>query len=259
MKSDNLDAFVELDNTDAMQRLAEQIIVMERQIPADIMAWGEQITQDMRDLSGLGRNQMGDYDRSSRRSATEAGIVQQNAQIRIDERRDIMADVLTRVMRKCNQMIFKFWTAPQVARVTGPDGAMHWVQYTGDEIQGEYDYRVEPDDALPLTKQTRQQQSVALFQAIAPVLIQLAQAGAPQLFTGVLELARNVLQKHEDMNPDAIIPRPQMPQGTAPMGLQQFGQLQPPQQMPMLPQMPPQEGAMNAGVPPPMQGMQAGF
>lgn len=258
LKSAKPDAFVELDNMDAMARLADQIIVMERQLPADIMAWGEQITQDMRDLAGLGRNQMGDYDSSSRRSATEAGIVQQNAQIRIDERRDIMADVLTRVMRKCNQMVFKFWTAPQVARVTGPDGAMHWVQYTGEEIQGEYDYRVEPDDALPLTKQTRQQQSVALFQAIAPVLMQMG----PPMMPGVIELARNVLMKHEDMNPDAIIPRPQMPTGAPPIDLQTFGALQPQGMMGqgMMPQgMPPQEGAMNAGISPTMQGMQAGF
>jgi len=163
-------------------------------IPQDLGVWSESIRQDMREIAGMGRNQMGEYDKSSRRSATEAGIVQQNSQLRTDERRDVLADVLALIMRKVNQIIFKNWTVKRVMRIAGQEGGYTWKEYTGQDLAGEYDYRVEPDDALPYTRETRKTEALLLHQTLQ---------GNPRINQD--ELLRHLLGSFESAEPGQLI------------------------------------------------------
>lgn len=221
--SEDTDAFIEFPAD--VQNIGEAFKEMMGNIPQDINAWSDVVVKDMQDMLGMGRNQMGQFDRgafggSGRRTATEANIVQQSAQIRIDERRDTVADAVQLAARRVAQMLFKFWTVEKVARVSGPSGSVNWVSYTGTELKGEYDFKIEPDDALPMGNMQRRQDAILLFQTLAPA----AQAGVVNL----VELAKFLTGQFDGANPETIV---QMP---------------PP---PMQPPMPPEGGAPSEGEP----------
>lgn len=234
--TEDSDAFIEFPPD--VQNIGEAFKEMMGGIPADMNAWSNIVVQDMQDMLGMGRNQMGQFDRgamggSGRRTATEADIVQQSSQMRVSERRDVVADSLQMVARRISQMVFKFWSAKKWARVSDPGGAVSWVQYTGEELRGEYDFTIEPDDALPMGKRQRRQDALQLFQTLAPA----AQSGVVNL----PELVKFVVRQFDGANADSLVQAPPAPQAVP----------QPPGEEPM-----PGEG--NAYVQLPMQAMPPG-
>lgn len=135
-------------------------------IPADLIGWVEQIRQDVREMVGMGRQQSGEAP-SGRRTATEMQIVQSAKELRMDERRDIVADALVDIMRKVNQVIFSNWDKEHVVQVVGMDGAKYWVEYTKEAIIGEYNTRVDIESMTPSTKAMRRKEIVELIGALA--------------------------------------------------------------------------------------------
>lgn len=135
-------------------------------IPIDQIQWAEVIRSDTREMIGLGRNQLGESSRSSRQTATESQIVQQAHDIRLGERRDIIADAITEIMRKVNQVIFKYWSKPQTVRVVGVDASVYWIDYQIDEIVGEYDVKIDVESLVPHTKALKRQEIMQLIQAL---------------------------------------------------------------------------------------------
>lgn len=127
-------------------------------VPPDLMTAAREVREDIREIIGFSRNQMGSFeDSSGRRSATEASIVKQASMIRIDERRDIMADTLSSVIRKYNQIIFKNWNSEKIVDVVGQDGARYWIRFTGKELRGEFAEKVKPEEAQPSSQATKRQ------------------------------------------------------------------------------------------------------
>lgn len=127
----------------------------------DLFAISDVIQDDVREILGFSRNQAGDFD-VSRRTATEASIVQQSIQLRSDERRDQVADLLGHsFQRKIHPMLFDFWTAPRSVQVTGLGG---WIKFSGEQIRGDYAVTAIPDSVLPLTKAQRQQAATSAMQ-----------------------------------------------------------------------------------------------
>jgi len=62
-------------------------------IPQDLILASRELGEDMREAVGFGRNQFGEFNsRSGDTTATEARIVQAASDIRVDERRDAVAD-----------------------------------------------------------------------------------------------------------------------------------------------------------------------
>lgn len=132
-------------------------------MPPELIQFAEVCRQDIRELTGFSRNQMGQMD-SSRTTATEARIVQGAHEIRIDERRDQMADYLQEIVRGTNQTVFKFWTTERVVQIVGPMGLPGWVKYTGDQLKSEYLLKVDPNNGTPTTGETRKQDAMMLLQ-----------------------------------------------------------------------------------------------
>lgn len=124
----------------------------------------EQTETDFRDTLGVGQNQSGEFSPFHNKTATEATIVQQGSDIRSDERRDIVADLLTNIVRKFNMFIFKYWTTERVVEIAGADGQTYWVQFTGEQLAGEYAYTVNPEDSKPVDSATRTETATNLFQ-----------------------------------------------------------------------------------------------
>jgi len=130
---------------------------------SDLIREQQQTEEDMRSTMGFSQNQTGNYIDKTNSTATEAQIVDQSSNIRSDERRDIVADVLSQIIRKWNQYIFKYWTKERVVQITGTDGLQYWISYTGAQLQGEYDSIVSPESGQPVTRQARQQLAQQMF------------------------------------------------------------------------------------------------
>lgn len=202
--------------------LERSVLPFQPHVPLDFMTAAQEARMDIREISGFSRNQLGEFDRSTRRTATEAAIVEQAANIRVDERRDVLADVLADIVRGINDSLFKFWTEEHVAHIVGPDGAAYWVRFTGGDLRGEYTYRIDPDTALPTTGATRRQEAVELWRALKDDVTATPDGRQFHTFNKV-ELARHLLLQYEGIDVEAVMnPAPAMPQGGGLMGIQEL-------------------------------------
>jgi len=169
----------------------------------DLLNAAEQVRRDIRETVGFSRNQMGDFDTSSRRTATEARIVQKANQIRVDERRDMAADMLVDVVERMNQYIFKFWDKPRVAKILGPSNAQEWVSFTGPQIRGQYSMRIDPDTARAVSSERRKQEAHQLLKTVS----QFMKVAPDKINIG--ELLRYVASQYEGIDPNRFLNIPQ--------------------------------------------------
>jgi hypothetical protein len=120
-----------------------------------LMMEAEDVRRNAREMVGLSSNQMGEY-AGGRRSATEANVVSQHANMRLNRRQSKIAYLYENVFRKVNPIIFKYWKSPRVAEIVGPNGPLFF-DYTGDMIDADYSYKigftVEPPESLQQRKQ----------------------------------------------------------------------------------------------------------
>ncbi len=137
-------------------------------IPTDLIVADREVGQDIRETLGFSRNQLGEL--QSRRgdtSATEAKIVSDASEIRIDERRDIIADVLVRMVKMMNDILFDRWEGEQVAEVVGPGGAQIWVTFNPRDLgMGHYNVKVDPDSSTPRTRGLREAKAVKIYEIL---------------------------------------------------------------------------------------------
>jgi len=135
-------------------------------IPKELIIASEEVRSDVREQIGFSRNQMGELSqKSGDTTATEASIVQMASEIRVDERQDLVAEMLTSVVRSMHEVIFKFWQEEQIIDIVGPAGIPLWVEFSGKMLQGgAYEVRIEPDSAQPMTKQSRRAMALQGYQ-----------------------------------------------------------------------------------------------
>ena len=130
---------------------------------------GQEVRDDVRESMGFSRNQAGNYSQGpqgggSRASAQEANIVNQAANIRVDERRDMMADVLCDVFEDINDVCWQHWNTEQVEAIMGPQGTPVWVAFKPAMLKGaEYALSIDPDSTQPETKDMRMQKAVNFY------------------------------------------------------------------------------------------------
>ena len=142
---------------------ASSVVQIQHPIPGDLAAYFNIIAGDVRELLGFSRVQMGEFEPTGRRTKGEAMLVQQANQVRLDEKRDAVADFLVDTIKKLNQIVFSFWTTPQVVKMVGQDGFVYWVQYTASAITGDYNLKVDVESMTPATKAMRKQEMVELL------------------------------------------------------------------------------------------------
>lgn len=126
----------------------------------------EMTRRNAREMIGLSRNQFGEFDASTRRTATEAQIVNQSSNTRMDRRQAALARLYTRTFSKINPLLWKFWKTPQTVNVIGQDGQPMWLQVVGEMIKGEYKYNVGFSTAPAETIQSRRQQAFQMYMSL---------------------------------------------------------------------------------------------
>lgn len=140
---------------------------LQSHVPPDLISYAAEVREDVREIIGFSRNQTGSFEApSGRRTATEANIVRAAAMIRIDERRDILADHLESVVKGYNNIIFDNWTEKRVIDIIGPNAQRLWVKFSGREIKGDFHYTINPEEQTPQDASTRRADSEA-FMALA--------------------------------------------------------------------------------------------
>ncbi len=139
-------------------------------IPQALFSAGNEVINDVRENMGFSRNQAGNYaEGSADRTATEAQIVNEAAEIRVDERRDMVADIIVDIMTDTNKIVFDQWDNEIVDLVMGPNAMPVWVAFKPAMLKAaEYTLNIDPDSALPETKAAREQKAIALFERLRP-------------------------------------------------------------------------------------------
>lgn len=137
-------------------------------IPIDLFRFEDSILRDVREMIGFSRNEFGELSQGSRKnSATEVRAVSAASEIRVDERRDLVADLLVEVVEDMHQILFNHWGGEQVIDIMGPSGAKVWVAFKPEVLKdGRYEVTVDPDTSQPMTKEVRRQLGVAMFREL---------------------------------------------------------------------------------------------
>lgn len=146
--------------------------------------------RDARDMVGFGRNQAGEYDASSRRTAREATFVQMGAERRTNKRTQMVAQVYIDIVEGCNKMAFKFWQTPRDIFVEND-----WQSVTGASLDSDYAYDLSLSTKRMLSKAERKMEA---FQT----LIQFAQL--PGIDLGVLY--KNLVEAANDPAFERLLP-----------------------------------------------------
>ncbi len=131
-------------------------------IPNDLIQAESLNSQDVRETLGFSRNEFGEFQtRRGDTSAEEAKNVHASSEIRVDDMRDAMADLLESVVREWMEIIFDFWTEEQLVDVIGPGGVPVWVSVNPSELKsGRYIVHIDPDS--PATMSSTDRENIAM-------------------------------------------------------------------------------------------------
>lgn len=180
-----------------------------------------QLYQDMqftkgnaREAIGFSRNQLGDFDSSSRRTATESQIVQQGSQFRSEPRMSAIRKLYKDTFRFVNLTIFKFWKTPRFVKL--PDGS--WPQLNGEDLKAEYSYKISAGPSASEDHDIRKQQALSLYVQLAqdPRVNQAELIEYVKRVIADPELDRIFVQPQQTGDPNATL---QLPVSTLPEGV----------------------------------------
>ncbi len=157
--------------------------------------------QDAREAVGFSRNQMGEFDASSRRTAREATFVQMGSSQRESMRQNVVSTLYTEAVGKMNQITFAFNRRPMYAMVD-----REFIRFTADEIAGDYLYDLSLANKRQLSRAERKVEAIMA----ALQFMQLPGANIGEIYDYMKDAAN-------DPSFERLIPKPGQ-QGGARMG-----------------------------------------
>ena len=92
---------------------------------------------DARDAIGFSRNQLGEFDSKTHRSAREASFVREGSQTRTSRRMNSVIELYIEAIKKVNKIIFTYWKVPRYMMIGNEN-----VKFTGEELEGDYLYDI---------------------------------------------------------------------------------------------------------------------
>jgi len=137
-------------------------------VPPSLRMAAREVMEDVRENMGFSRNQFGNYSEGSAdRTATESRIVEAASEIRVDERRDTIADMIVDLFEDVHVDIFDRWQNDIVLDVVGPDGLPIWVAFKPAMLKAaQYELKVDPDSSVPETKEVRSQKALITYERL---------------------------------------------------------------------------------------------
>lgn len=225
--------------------------------PSIYNSHGQTVMGDIQTVTGLSDYQFAQMP-DTRRLATEAMAVQGATNARAQFMLARIERQLAQCGRKLLMLAQQFVDDQRVARISGPGGDMMF-QYSGEDIEGEYDLAVEAGSTQPNNDVLRRQEALSLFNTLAPLMGTVIDP---------VELTRYVLQTGYDiknvdrffLQQQAPMPgqEPPPPEGAPPGGMPMGGQVPPmgPGGGPPVPppELPPEMAVPGGAVPPGAEG-----
>jgi len=176
----------------------QEVVVPMPQVPLspEVYNTSTVIEQDINTVSGVSeyaRGQMPEI----RRTATEASIIADAGNARAADKLATVELAIGAIARRVIQLMQQYMTGQQMAFVAAPGGQNLFVEYTRDDIVGEYDFSIEAGSTQPMNDTIRKQQAVSLLNAMGPLVGTVIDPVA---------LAKHVLQQGFGIkNPDKFI------------------------------------------------------
>lgn len=186
IKQEELDKILSEEGTVFIQTDGNPLTVIKELpigIPSNLEQWAQLIREDVRELVGFSRVQLGEFEQTGRRTAFETAQVGASSNIRCNERGSLVGDLLSKAFRKVHSYIFKFWESERIAEIIGTDGVKYWVAYKGKELEGDYVVSINIENAQLESSVLRKQEAKELFTTLIR---------DPELTT----LARQKLREH---------------------------------------------------------------
>ena len=151
-------------------RPLNEVVIPMPQVPIspEIYAYSDIIEQDINTVSGISEYARGAMP-EIRRTATEASIIADAQNARAADKLAIVEIGISSVARRVIQLMQQFMTGQQMARVT-ISGEDMFVNYSRDDIVGEYDFSVQAGSTQPMNETIRKQQAISLMNAISPMV-----------------------------------------------------------------------------------------
>jgi hypothetical protein len=130
----------------------------------DFALYSQRNRENAREAVGFSSNQLGDYDKSSRRTAREATFVAAGSQQRTGRQTSLVSDLYIDVIKKVNNLIFEFWRVPR--EIMNGSG---WVYTTGDQLKGDYLYDIGLSYKRQISKAERKVEALSMLPMLAQI------------------------------------------------------------------------------------------
>jgi len=130
--------------------------------PRENFAFNDIINRDINELAAMSSNQLG-VETDTRRTATEASIMQSATDTRMDSER---VRVLTWYSKGCEKLlplIQMFSDDEQEMKIVGPDGMPNWVNWKKTDIAGEFSIMLAPDSSQRVDAAADKKRAVDIF------------------------------------------------------------------------------------------------
>jgi hypothetical protein len=162
------------------------------------------IKQDMQLVSGVSdySRGMGSSSNKTLANSTATGIMllQEAGNARFKYKLDNIEDALVRFGKQLLALNQQFMDTETKIRISGVNGTM-WVDVNPDNIQGEYDIKIEAGSTQPMNKSIRRAEARELLQAVLPLA-----PSAPMLGLDLKYFIKYLLQTYDLTNIEEAFP-----------------------------------------------------
>lgn len=153
--SGDVGAFAKTANS---QKPKDAFVAFPKSQNFDLYADAEILQRCLRGVMGYSKNQSGEYDSSSRRTAYEASRVYAGALTRQASKEDAAKHLYNESMRKMLNLVFRYWTAPRTLLLNN-----EWVKFTGQQLSGRYGFRTHLATRSNMSKPERLMQALQMM------------------------------------------------------------------------------------------------
>lgn len=125
------------------------------------------IRTNAREQVGFSKNQVGEFEPTGRRTATEVSEVAEASSLRLDRRQNALKRFYISSFQVINNIICQNWKQKRTVEVIGSDGTSKWFAVSGDDLKGDYLYKAGFSTGGNETLQQRQQMAMQTFMMLS--------------------------------------------------------------------------------------------
>lgn len=174
-------------------------IVQPPTLTQDFYAYQQRMTDDWREITGVGPNQQGS---SGVNTATEASIIQSNLDVRTQDKVQRVKEDYLATLKDVAVLLREFSSVREIVRIVGPEGA-RWTQWDADTLKGEYDFDMDVSSMLAPNNPVKKKLALDFFNVAVTV---------PQTID-LTEAARGLVRAYSDVfpNPEKLLREGEVP------------------------------------------------